>query len=132
MHAHRPDRPFRLREGVTMDAVDIVLRICTDLRKEAGYPDAAAGINRVIVPLLNAACEYIIRRDDDPAAAIDQLDNAVRKMRLATMRELEFSPESRAAYWAGKYAAGEYFRQRHPEEIPAGMMPQRTPCGRWI
>ena len=76
MHSYRSDRPVRLREGLTMDAV--------------------------------------------------------RKMRLATMRELEFSPESRAAYWAGKYAAGEYFRQRHPEEIPAGMTPQRTPCGRWI
>lgn len=112
-----------------MDAVEIILRICRAIRREAEtLPDQAPGMNRAVAGLLTAASEYIIARENPEA--LERLDDAIRELRIRTLRELTASPESRGAHWAGKIAAEEYFRQRGPE-MPRGMMPEKTPCGRW-
>ena len=130
MHAYRPHRPIGICEGMTMDAVDEVLQICRTIRREAEtLPDQAPGMNRVVASLLTAASEYIIRREN-PEAAMERLDDGIREIRIRTLRELDGNPENRGAHWAGKTAAEEYFRWRSPEP-PRGMMPEKTPCGRW-
>ena len=130
MHAYRPHRPIGICEGMTMDAVDEILQICRTIRREAeNIPDQAPGMNRVVASLLTAASEYIIRREN-PEPALERLDDAVREIRIRTLRELDGNPENRGAHWAGKTAAEEYFRWRSPEP-PRGMMPEKTPCGRW-
>lgn len=112
-----------------MDAVESILQICRAIRREAEtLPDQAPGMNRVAAGLLTAASEYIIAREKPEA--LERLDDAIRAIRLRTIRELNGNPESRGAHWAGKIAAEEYFRQRGPE-MPPGMMPEKTPCGRW-
>ena len=112
-----------------MDAVESILQICRAIRREAEtLPDQAPGMNRTVAGLLTAASDYIIAREQPEA--LERLDDAVRAIRLRTIRELNGNPESRGAHWAGKIAAEEYFRQRGPE-MPPGMMPEKTPCGRW-
>lgn len=130
MHAYRPHRPLGICEGLTMDAVDEILQICRTIRREAEtLPDQAPGMNRVVASLLTAASEYIIQREN-PEPALERLDDAVREIRIRTLRELNGNPEKRGAHWAGKTAAETYFSWRSPE-IPRGMMPEKTPCGRW-
>lgn len=130
MHAYRPHRPIEVCEGMTMDAVDEILQICRTIRREAEtLPDQAPGMNRVVASLLTAASEYIIRREN-PEPALERLDDGIREIRIRTLRELNGNPENRGAHWAGKTAAEEYFRWRSPEP-PRGMMPEKTPCGRW-
>ena len=129
MHAYRPHRPIGICEGMTMDAVDETLQICRTIRREAEtLPDQAPGMNRVVASLLTAASEYIIRRENPEA--LERLDDSIREIRIRTLRELDGNPENRGAHWAGKTAAEEYFRWRSPEP-PRGMMPEKTPCGRW-
>lgn len=129
MHAHRKDLAIGTREGMSMDAVESILQICRAIRRGAEtLPDQAPGMNRVAAGLLTAASDYIIVREKPEA--LERLDDAIRAIRLRTLRELASSPESRGAHWAGKIAAAEYFRQRGPE-MPRGMMPEKTPCGRW-
>ncbi|MEE3423804.1 MAG: hypothetical protein VZR11_14015 [Succinimonas sp.] len=129
MHAHRKNLAIGTREGMSMDAVESILQICRAIRREAEtLPDQAPGMNRVAAGLLTAASDYIIAREKPEA--LERLDDAIRAIRLRTLRELSSSPESRGAHWAGKIAAAEYFRQRGPE-MPRGMMPEKTPCGRW-
>lgn len=129
MHAHRKDLAIGTREGMSMDAVESILQICRAIRREAEtLPDQAPGMNQVAAGLLTAASDYIIARENPEA--LERLDDAIRAIRLRTLRELASSPESRGAHWAGKIAAAEYFRQRGPE-MPRGMMPEKTPCGRW-
>lgn len=129
MHAHRAGKPVRVCKGMSMDAVESILQICRAIRREAEtLPDQAPGMNRVAAGLLTAASDYIIARENPEA--LERLDDAIRAIRLRTLRELASSPESRGAHWAGKIAAAEYFRQRGPE-MPRGMMPEKTPCGRW-
>ena len=129
MHAHREDLAIGTREGMTMDAVDEVLQICRTIRREAeSLPEQAPGMNRVVASLLTAASEYIIRRENPET--LELLDDSIREIRIRTLRELDGNPENRGAHWAGKIAAEEYFRQRGPE-MPPGMMPEKTPCGRW-
>ena len=112
-----------------MDAVDETLQICRTIRREAEtLPDQAPGMNRVVASLLTAASEYIIRRENPEA--LERLDDSIREIRIRTLRELDGNPENRGAHWAGKTAAEEYFRWRSPEP-PRGMMPEKTPCGRW-
>lgn len=98
-------------------------------RKPCRSRPPAPGMNRVVASLLTAASEYIIRREN-PEPALERLDDAVREIRIRTLRELNGNPENRGAHWAGKTAAEEYFRWRSPEP-PRGMMPEKTPCGRW-
>ena len=130
MHAYRPHRPIGVCEGMTMDAVDEILQICRTIRREAEtLPDQAPGMNRVVASLLTAASEYIIQREN-PEPALERLDDGIREIRIRTLRELDSAPENRGAHWAGKTAAEEYFRWRSPEP-PRGMMPEKTPCGRW-
>ena len=129
MHAHRAGKPVRVCKGMSMDAVESILQICRAIRREAEtLPDQAPGMNQVTAELLTAASDYIIAREKPEA--LERLDDAIRAIRLRTLRELASSPESRGAHWAGKIAAAEYFRQRGPE-MPRGMMPGKTPCGRW-
>lgn len=129
MHPHRADKPIGIRKGLTMDAVDEILQICRTIRREAeNIPEQAPGMNRAVAALLTAASEYIIRRENPEA--LERLDDAVRELRIRTLRELDGSPENRGAHWAGKTAAETYFSWRSPE-IPRGMMPEKTPCGRW-
>ena len=129
MHAHRAGKPVRVCKGMSMDAVESILQICRAIRREAEtLPDQAPGMNRVAAGLLTAASDYIIAREKPEA--LERLDDAIRAIRLRTLRELASSPESRGAHWAGKIAATEYFRQRGPE-MPRVMMPEKTPCGRW-
>lgn len=130
MHAYRADKPVRVCKGLTMDAVDEILQICRTIRREAeNIPDQAPGMNRVVASLLMAASEYIIRREN-PEPAMERLDDSIREIRIRTLRELDGNPENRGAHWAGKTAAETYFSWRSPE-IPRGMMPEKTPCGRW-
>lgn len=129
MHPHRAGKPLGIRKGLTMDAVESILQICRAIRREAEtLPDQAPGMNQVTAGLLTAASDYIIAREKPEA--LERLDDAIRAIRLRTIRELNGNPESRGAHWAGKIAAAEYFRQRGPE-MPRGMMPEKTPCGRW-
>lgn len=131
MHAHRKDLAIRAREGMSMDAVESILQICRDIRREAeNITDQAPGMNMVVAGLLTAASNYIIAREQPEA--LERLDDAVREIRIRTIRELNGNPESRGAHWAGKIAAETYFSWRSPESyIPRGMMPEKTPCGRW-
>lgn len=131
MHAHRQNMAVGAREGLTMDAVESILQICRDIRREAEtLPDQAPGMNMVVAGLLTAASNYIIDRENPEA--LERLDDAIRELRIRTLRELASSPESRGAHWAGKISAETYFRWRSPESyIPRGMMPEKTPCGRW-
>ena len=130
MHPHRAGKPLGIRKGLTMDAVDVILGICRTIRREAeNIPDQAPGMNRAVAALLTAASEYISARENP--AALERLDDAIREIRISTLRELRASSsESRGAHWAGKTAAETYFSWRSPE-IPRGMMPEKTPCGRW-
>ena len=116
---------------MSMDAVESILQICRAIRREAEtLPDQAPGMNRAVAGLLTAASDYIIAREKPEA--LERLDDAIREIRLRTLRELNGNPESRGAHWAGKIAAETYFRWRAPESyIPRGMMPEKTPCGRW-
>lgn len=131
MHARRKDLAIGAREGMSMDAVENILQICRAIRREAEtLPDQAPGMNRAVAGLLTAASDYIIARENPEA--LERLDDAIRELRIRTLRELASSPESRGAHWAGKIAAETYFRWRAPESyIPRGMMPEKTPCGRW-
>ena len=131
MHAHRAGKPVRVCKGMSMDAVESILQICRAIRREAEtLPDQAPGMNQVTAGLLTAASDYIIAREKPEA--LERLDDAIREIRLRTLRELNGNPESRGAHWAGKIAAETYFRWRAPDSyIPRGMMPEKTPCGRW-